>query len=356
MSDVDETLCPSCGSPNLGTRFCENCGQPAPAVGAVQAAPTISPASAPAHPHTVTSAGRSPNGSPLNAITLVSYLAYLVVPTIGYMVLSSGGRLYYFDQGWSAALQVLSVGLWLVSGISATIAGFTSRTTAGRRVGGGLLGVLYLLLLLLAFLGGFSGTYWLSYGTILAPLALFFSWAIARPFRGPGYFALLIGIAVSALGFAVGLIPPVQYNYVLSAVIGLLVGVVATVVTVASAVGFEEHARLRALPMPVAVAGAPTAAFAPYGYAGPPGYPVRPTNGLAVASLILGIVGGGVIAVILGHVAKSQIRRTGEAGDGMATAGLILGYFWLVIGLILIIVYVAQFMAIFGALGSFRGY
>ena len=33
-----------------------------------------------------------------------------------------------------------------------------------------------------------------------------------------------------------------------------------------------------------------------------------------------------VPAVILGHVARSNIKRTGERGDGLAIAGLVLGY------------------------------
>ena len=39
----------------------------------------------------------------------------------------------------------------------------------------------------------------------------------------------------------------------------------------------------------------------------------------------------------LGHIARREIRRTGEAGDGMATAGLVLGYIGSVIGVLLII-------------------
>ena len=61
------------------------------------------------------------------------------------------------------------------------------------------------------------------------------------------------------------------------------------------------------------------------------------TNTPALLSLIFGILGSGLVAVILGHVAKSQIRRTGERGSGMATAGLVLGYLGLaaVIGLLI---------------------
>lgn len=70
-----------------------------------------------------------------------------------------------------------------------------------------------------------------------------------------------------------------------------------------------------------------------------PQYPViavsPPTSGLAVASLILGIVsiGGGAclavppfLAVLLGHMATRETRSGRRGGHGMAVAGLILGY------------------------------
>lgn len=56
----------------------------------------------------------------------------------------------------------------------------------------------------------------------------------------------------------------------------------------------------------------------------------RPTNGLAIASLVLGILWiywvGSVLAVIFGHIALSQIRRRQDGGHGMAIAGVVLGY------------------------------
>ena len=63
-------------------------------------------------------------------------------------------------------------------------------------------------------------------------------------------------------------------------------------------------------------------------------YPVvtTPTSGLAIGALICGIAEiftlgfAAVPAVILGHLARQQIRRTGERGEGMAIAGLVLGY------------------------------
>src|SRR5260370_3661530 len=62
----------------------------------------------------------------------------------------------------------------------------------------------------------------------------------------------------------------------------------------------------------------------------PPGHVSRPYNTWAIvsasfaASTILGTwCLGGLIAVITGHVARSQIKRTGEAGGVLALAGRI---------------------------------
>ena len=67
--------------------------------------------------------------------------------------------------------------------------------------------------------------------------------------------------------------------------------------------------------------------------------PRRPpggTNGSAVAALVLGILGWltvvlAPLAIVFGHVERHQIRRSGESGRGMATAGLVLGYLAVVV-------------------------
>ena len=49
------------------------------------------------------------------------------------------------------------------------------------------------------------------------------------------------------------------------------------------------------------------------------------TNSMAVASLVCGFLCS-LLAVIFGHIALSQISRSGEGGRGLAIAGLVLGY------------------------------
>ncbi|PXX11335.1 DUF4190 domain-containing protein [Mycolicibacterium moriokaense] len=52
---------------------------------------------------------------------------------------------------------------------------------------------------------------------------------------------------------------------------------------------------------------------------------VPPTNGMAIAALILVFLFYPV-GIVLGHVARGQIKRTGEGGQGLATAALVIGY------------------------------
>lgn len=94
----------------------------------------------------------------------------------------------------------------------------------------------------------------------------------------------------------------------------------------------------------------------------PPGYPPSgpapgtppPNNALAITALILGILSPlclgcftGVPAIICGHIARGQIRASNgtQSGDGMALAGLILGYISLAITLVIALLYGAVFAA-----------
>jgi uncharacterized membrane protein len=78
--------------------------------------------------------------------------------------------------------------------------------------------------------------------------------------------------------------------------------------------------------------------------------PVTPrTNSLAIASLVCGLAQpftGGLTmipAVVLGHVAHSQIRRTGERGGAMATIGLVLG--WIGVSVVVLLVVAVMIVA-----------
>jgi hypothetical protein len=75
------------------------------------------------------------------------------------------------------------------------------------------------------------------------------------------------------------------------------------------------------------------------------GYPPRQmaqpaTNSMAVAALACGIgefltMGLTAIpAIVLGHTARRQVRKTGQRGDGMALAGLTLGWIGLLTAII----------------------
>ena len=78
-----------------------------------------------------------------------------------------------------------------------------------------------------------------------------------------------------------------------------------------------------------------------------PGFvPVRRTNGLAIASLVLGILWlfwlGSLVGLILGLVALKQIRARNESGRGIAIAGVVLSVLWLVGFVVAIIVSAAK--------------
>jgi hypothetical protein len=114
---------------------------------------------------------------------------------------------------------------------------------------------------------------------------------------------------------------------------------------------------------PPAVPTYPTSPVQPAGYGGgyggygPPMVVSAPTNGLAIAAMICAIAGiftcvTAPIGAILGHVARKQLRQTGEQGEGMALAGIIVG--WSLTGLWVLGcgAYIAFFGAIFAAAGA----
>lgn len=80
--------------------------------------------------------------------------------------------------------------------------------------------------------------------------------------------------------------------------------------------------------------GPPAPPVQPVGYGYPQpvyGYPVqRGTNGLAIASLICAFLCV-PLGLIFGIVARNQIKTSGEGGDGLALAGIIVSSIFLVL-------------------------
>ncbi|MGD0241711.1 MAG: DUF1707 and DUF4190 domain-containing protein [Streptosporangiaceae bacterium] len=84
--------------------------------------------------------------------------------------------------------------------------------------------------------------------------------------------------------------------------------------------------------------------------------PPASTNSLARASLVLGVAEfftmglTAIPAIICGHMAKKELRQTGQRGDGLATSGLVLGYmaviFW---GVLIALSIVAAMISATGA-------
>lgn len=90
----------------------------------------------------------------------------------------------------------------------------------------------------------------------------------------------------------------------------------------------------------------------------------RQTSSTALISLIFGILGwtalpwvGSIVAIITGHLARAEIRRAPDQidGDGMAIAGLILGWLMLVLSILAflaIILFLGGLAAFFALVGS----
>ena len=86
----------------------------------------------------------------------------------------------------------------------------------------------------------------------------------------------------------------------------------------------------------------------------------RQTSALAITSLVSGILGwtllpflGSIAAVICGHMARAEIRRDPNIeGDGMAVAGLVLGWVSIALGVLTLVLVIVAIL-FFGGLAAF---
>ncbi|TFD71828.1 DUF4190 domain-containing protein [Cryobacterium sp. Hb1] len=90
------------------------------------------------------------------------------------------------------------------------------------------------------------------------------------------------------------------------------------------------------------------------GYGQPPAYGQNPYgqqnpqdkyNVLSIISLVTSILLVSVVGIVTGHIALSQIKKTGEKGRGLALWGTILGYVGLLGGTIFTIITIAFVIA-----------
>lgn len=79
---------------------------------------------------------------------------------------------------------------------------------------------------------------------------------------------------------------------------------------------------------------------------------VRRTSSLAIISFVSGLAGwtlapwlGSLIAIVTGHMARSEIRRDpqGVEGDGFAVAGLVLGWAMIVLSVLTVLAFILFF-------------
>ncbi|WP_203981152.1 DUF4190 domain-containing protein [Planosporangium flavigriseum] len=85
-----------------------------------------------------------------------------------------------------------------------------------------------------------------------------------------------------------------------------------------------------------------------------------PTSGMAVASMVLAIIGlvsgccsfgvPSILAVIFGHVALGETRSGRKSGHGMAVAGLVMGYV-----VMLPAILISVWVVLMGGIGAVSG-
>lgn len=73
--------------------------------------------------------------------------------------------------------------------------------------------------------------------------------------------------------------------------------------------------------------------------------PTEKWNVLSIVAFVLSLVGFNIIAIVLGFVGLSQVKKTGERGRGLALAAVIIGFASIVIGIIVVIAVFATMAA-----------
>jgi hypothetical protein len=89
-------------------------------------------------------------------------------------------------------------------------------------------------------------------------------------------------------------------------------------------------------------------------------YNVLPTSTMAIVSLIAGILGftmlpiiGSIVAILTGYAARKETRAVPAlaGGDGLATAGIIMGWIQVGLGVVGFCCFIVYFVFVLGAMG-----
>ena len=89
-----------------------------------------------------------------------------------------------------------------------------------------------------------------------------------------------------------------------------------------------------------------------------PGLPaLLPSSTLAITSLVAGILGftfmpliGGIVALVTGYMARKETRAVPPtaSGDSMATAGIVMGWVQIGLGVVAVCCFIAWFVFVIG--------
>ena len=176
-------FCPDCGTGNLGTDFCEECGAAAP-----RGPVAVAPASAMA----VQLAGTRAITRRALRVAFLMYALVVAAPAMLALALS-------LTELWNLVFRLtagLTVALALGFAVAVTVAAATSSRPSGARTGAIALALTSAVLLSLTVFAPFVLA---SIFSGVALCAAFIAWALVAGFRGWGYFGLLVLVGCNLL-------------------------------------------------------------------------------------------------------------------------------------------------------------
>jgi hypothetical protein len=92
-------------------------------------------------------------------------------------------------------------------------------------------------------------------------------------------------------------------------------------------------------------------------------YTILPTSPLAIVSMVAGILGfmglpiiASIVAILTGYLARKETRSSPPqaAGDGMATAGIIMGWVQIALSVVAICCFILYFVFVIGIVSKSR--